>query len=216
MKKIFAVTFAAILGLTVSANGQDNAALPGSAAIENLSDVHNQETGETEDTAAKEEVTAPKTQEHIVHARTLSESIKAGQLLVDYRECEPLPDVLAPYADHPEAMRLLRACGFIPFDTTNMLKSNKASLRVTVMRISGAAVTMAGIGGGYLYNEKVKTEALKYNNFGSPEFPKGTDAEAYDKVQEMRKNIDKNITRRNLLYIAAGAGLSMFTVSLFF
>jgi len=146
----------------------------------------------------------------------LEVSMSLARILVNERECKNLWNVLSLHPVTPEVAQLLGECGLRRAAVASRVEIKETHPAMLTMRISGGALAALGLAGGLYYNANVKAEAKNYNGFGSPLYPKGTDAEYYAKVQKMRKNIDNAALRRNMLYIVSGVGAGLFTVSFFF
>jgi tetratricopeptide (TPR) repeat protein len=143
-------------------------------------------------------------------------SVSLARILVSQQECTNLWDVLSLHPVTPEVAQLLGECGLRRAVTAVRMEEKKMHPALLTMRISGGALAALGFAGGLYQDSKVREEARRYNDFGSPMYPKGTDAEYYAKVKEMRKNIDNAVLGRNLLYFMAGMGAGAFTVSFLF
>lgn len=141
-------------------------------------------------------------------------SMSLARILAVQRECQQLRDILSPFRDDPAIAQIFSDCGFKMFGVLS--DGQKTSPGVLAMRISGGVSAVAGILVGVNFDRYVKSEARRYRDFGDPLYPKGTDAEYYGKVQDIRKNIDGYKLYRNLLYGLAGAGAGLFTASFYF
>jgi hypothetical protein len=84
------------------------------------------------------------------------------------------------------------------------------------LRVTGGVAGGIGLIGGLLTDYAIKDALDRYGDFGTPDSPKGTDAESFSKVKEMRKDIDNKIFMRNALYVLTAVGLSGFAVTFFF